>query len=58
MATLKGIAIATAVALAIIGTVLVGNKVPNPETTSLLLLGIGMIGAGMLLRTQDASGNN
>ena len=58
MATMKGIAIATALALGIIRVVLAANTLPNPETTSLLVVGVGMIGAGVLLRSQSASGGN
>lgn len=58
MTTLKGLVAATAVALAIIGIVLARDTVPNAETASLLLLGVGMIGIGVLVGAQAEDGND
>jgi len=58
MVTLKVIAIAAVVALSAVGIPLAHTEVSNPDTASLLLLGVGMIGTAALLRSQSPTGNN
>jgi len=53
MTTLKGVATATVVAIAAAGIMLARTAATNPETASLLLLGVGMIGSAVLLRLQS-----